>query len=431
MKAIKAKPFFRGVRLRGRKELSENMSAERPDLAGCEIAIPMKQHVGSPAQPIVSAGERVLRGQPIAVGTGTVCAAVHASVTGTVTAVEERADGRGGRCMFVVIAPDGTDDEAFYPSLEQRDPASILQRIRDCGIVGMGGAGFPSHIKLSPPVPVDTLIVNGAECEPYLTCDDVLMRENRDSIVRGAGYMATALGAQRVLIGIERNKPRAAALFEESGLPVILLKKQYPMGSEKHLIYCCTGRKVAPGKLPADVGAVVQNVATALAVCEAVERGKPLIERVVTLSGDGITTPKNLLCPIGAPLSALANACGGIKETAVKMVAGGPMTGTALTGTNAVVTKTTSGFLFMTADETNTQPPTNCINCGRCADVCPMHLMPMQTEFYVNAKEYDKAETYGGVLACIECGACSYICPARRPLAQAIKTAKEQLRRKA
>ena len=427
MKAIKGKLFFRGVRLAGHKSPTQALPAERLKWAG-EIAIPLRQHAGAPAEAIVAVGQKVKKGELIAAAQGGVSANIHASLAGEVKAVEERPDGRGGTGTCIVIAPDEAQETAYLAPLSDPTAEEILARIEACGIVGMGGAGFPTHLKLKPPVPVDTLIINGAECEPYLTCDDIIMKCRRDEIVRGANYMAKAAGAERVMIAIERNKPNAIAAFEETGLAVVSLKKQYPMGAEKQLIYCCTGRKVPLGKLPAHAGVIVQNAATALAVCEAVEEGKPLIERTVTLSGGGVASPKNLLCPVGAPLSALIAACGG-EQGAVKLVAGGPMTGTALTGTQAAVTKTTGGFLLLTKAETNTDAPTNCINCGKCADVCPMKLMPMQTEFYTNAKEYENAETYGGVLSCIECGACSYICPARRPLAQAIKTAKEHLRR--
>ena len=428
MKAIKGKPFFRGVKIAGHKALTSALPAELLGYGG-EIAIPVRQHAGAPAEPVVAAEQHVRRGELIARASGAVSANIHASVCGTVKAVEERADGRGGSCIHIVITPDGTQEDAFLPPLSSPVAEEILTRIEACGIVGMGGAGFPAHVKLKPPVPVDTLILNGAECEPYLTCDDALMKHHTEEIVRGAHYLAEALGVKKVMIAIERNKPEAIAAFEKTDLAVVSLKKQYPMGAEKQLIYCCTGRKVPLGKLPAHAGVVVQNVGTAYAVCEAVERGKPLIERIVTVSGAGIAAPKNLICAVGTSLSALIASCGGVQD-AVKFVAGGPMTGTALTGAESVVTKTTGGFLFLTKQETNTDAPTGCINCGKCADVCPMKLMPMQTELYTNAKEYENADKYGGVLSCIECGACSYICPARRPLAQAIKTAKEHLRRK-
>ncbi len=429
MKAVKGKFFARGIHLHDEKSLSAQAAIER--LTGVtEVVIPLSQHIGKPALPIAEAGQAVKRGQLIAKADGYVSANIHASVAGTVKAVEERTDGRGAKSVCVVIEASEKDETDFMPPLTNPTAEEILARVQEAGIVGMGGAGFPTHVKLKPAAAVDTLIVNGAECEPYLTCDHREMLENRDKIVRGVQYIKTALGIGNAIIGIEKNKPDCIAAFEETELSVVALKKQYPMGSEKHLIYCSTGKKVPLGKLPADAGVIVQNVATVIAVCEAVEEGKPLIERVVTVSGAGVNAPKNLLCPLGAPLSALTEACGGVKEEAVKYVAGGPMTGAALTGANSFVTKTSSGFLFLTAKETNAQEPTPCINCGKCADVCPMKLMPMQTAFYTSAKDYESANKYGGVLSCIECGACSYICPARRPLAQAIKTAKAELRRK-
>ena len=430
MKAVKGKFFPRGIHIPGRKELSSECAIAPLPLPK-EVAIPLKQHIGAPAEPLVKAGDRVLRGQAIGRAAGRVSAGVHASASGVVTEVAERPDGRGGKCLFVVVACDEKQENAFMPPLISPSREEIRARICEAGIVGMGGAGFPAHVKSAPAGPVDVLILNGAECEPYLTCDDRIMRERTEEILRGAEYLKTALGAREIVIGIEKNKPEAIAAFEPSALKVVALKKQYPMGSEKHLTYCCTGRKIPLGKLPADAGVSIQNVGTALAVCEAVEQGKPLIERVVTLSGGGLNEPKNLLCPVGTPLADLIQACGGVRESAVKFVAGGPMTGTAITGADAVVTKTTSGFLFLTEEETNAEPPTPCINCGRCASACPMKLLPMQIEFYTAAGEYAEAEKYGGVLSCIECGCCSYVCPARRPLAQAIKTAKEQLRRKA
>ena len=424
----KPRAFFRGIRIAGHKSPTDRMPAERLS-AIPEVIIPLAQSIGAPAKPVVEVGQAVRRGQCIAEAAGIVSANVHASIAGTVAAIGPRQDGRGGQTDCIVITPADVQEEAFLPSLSEPSAEEILARIAACGIVGMGGAGFPTHVKLAPPVPVDTLILNGSECEPYLTCDDVLMQARKNEVLRGAKYLAKALNASNILIAIEQNKPDDIAAFADSDIDVVPLKKQYPMGAEKQLIYCCTGRKVPLGKLPAHAGVIVQNVATAVAVCEAVEQGKPLIERIVTVTGGGIRQPKNLICPVGTPLSVLAEACGG-EQDAVKLVEGGPMTGCALTGTEAVVTKTTGGFLFLTAQETNTDEATPCINCGRCADACPMKLMPMQTEFYTNAKEYENAEKYGGVLACIECGVCSYVCPARRPLAQAIKTAKAELRRK-
>ena len=426
---LKAAPFFRGVRLAGHKSRTANLPIEPLPVTG-EIHIPLSRHIGAPAQAIVKTGDTVKKGQCIARAVGAVSANVHASVAGTVTSIGTCPDGRGGTIPCVTVAPNGVQETAYLSPLSDLSSEAIIERIKECGIVGMGGAGFPTHVKLRPSAPVDTLILNGAECESYLTCDDALMRARSKEIVYGAKYIAAALEAKQILIAIEKNKPEAIVAFEKSDLPVIPLKKQYPMGAEKQLIYCCTRRRVPLGKLPADVGVIVQNVATAFAVYEAVELGKPLIDRVVTVTGEGVEQPKNLLCQIGTPLSVLAEICGATENT-VKLVEGGPMTGAALTGTSAVVTKTTGGFLFLSGKETAVYEPTPCINCGKCASVCPMKLLPMQTEFYTDAKEYDNAAKYGGVLACIECGACSYVCPAHRPLAQAIKTAKSELRRKA
>ncbi len=423
--SVRAKRLFGGVKIPSRK-----LSAGSPilPLEGVEeVCIPVRQHIGAPATPVVQAGQRVKRGELIAKSSAPISANIHASVAGTVKAVEERPDGKGSTVLCVVLTREG-EEEAFLPPLTNPSKEEILARIEEAGIVGMGGAGFPSHVKLRPSTPVDTLLLNGAECEPYLTCDDALMRSHCDEIVRGAKYLAAALGAERILIGIEKNKPEAISAFS-GALEVVPLKKKYPMGSEKHIVYTCTGRKIPLGKLPAAVGVDVQNVATAFAVYEAIEKGKPLIERVVTLSGKGAKEQKNLLCPVGAPLSSLIRACGG-EQGAVKLVAGGPMTGTALVGEEAVVTKTSSGFLLLSRGETNAEKPTACINCGRCGNVCPMKLLPMQIEFYTEVKDYEAAEKYGGATSCIECGACGYVCPARRPLLQSIRAAKAALRRK-
>lgn len=301
---IRPRVLFRGIRLAGHKSPTQQLPAERIAVP-TEVAIPLSQHAGAPAQPIVEAGQAVKRGELIAVSAGNVSSNIHASVSGTVKEVGARSNGCGGKTDFIVITASETQEDAFLPALKNPTSEEIISRIEECGIVGMGGAGFPTHVKLRPTVAVDTLILNGAECEPYLTCDDALMQEKCAEIVRGAKYLAKALNVSRILIAIEQNKPAALALFEKTDLDVVPLKKKYPMGSEKQLIYCCTGRKVPLGKLPAHVGVIVQNVATAYAVCEAVEQGKPLIERIVTVTGGAIAQPKNLLCPgRHAPLGA-------------------------------------------------------------------------------------------------------------------------------
>ncbi|MDE7454048.1 MAG: RnfABCDGE type electron transport complex subunit C, partial [Clostridia bacterium] len=327
------------------------------------------------------------------------------------------------------------------PSAEE-----IKQRIKDAGIVGLGGAGFPTAVKVSPEKPVDTLIVNGAECEPYLTCDYRLMLEKTDEIARGARYMASALGVSKIIIAIETNKPDCIEKFEAyDDIQPVKLAKKYPMGGEKQLIYTTTGRKVGLGKLPADVGVIVQNVATCFAVCEAVELGKPLIERIVTVSGQGVKEPKNLWAKIGTPVKDIVEFCGGeitvgeknaegeVVEVSVspkKAILGGPMTGTAIASYDVYTHKTTSGVLLLTDGEAAAEEPTPCLNCGMCADVCPMHLMPMNTAFYSAGGDFESAAKYGNVSYCIECGACEHVCPAKRPLIQAIRKTKAALRAK-
>ncbi len=410
--------FTRGIkRISHRKFLSRNQPIT-PLAPVQTVFIPL----GKCALPAAKVGQRVARGELIARASGAMGVNAHASVAGVVSAIESESES-----PYIAIQADGSEKTVYLPPLKNPTAAQIVERVREAGIVGMGGAGFPTHLKLTPNRPIDTLILNGAECEPYLTCDDRLMQEQAQKIIRGAQYLGKAVGAKEIVIGIERNKPAAIAAFQNAPFPTVLLKKQYPMGSEKHLAYAVKGKIVPLGKYPSAVGALAQNVATAFAVCEAVEEGKPLVERVVTLSGEGISQPKNLLCPIGAQFSALVEAGGG-EADAVKIIEGGPMTGKALLSLDGAVKKTTSGILLLCKRETNLENPTPCINCGRCANVCPMRLLPMQTEFYTAIKDYANADKYGGVLSCIECGACSYICPARRPLAQAIRAAKERLR---
>lgn len=415
MNAYFGKRFRGGIRLSSEK-LSRSLPIEKiqpPD----KVTIPLGN-----ARAVVKTGDRVCRGELIARREGKFSANVHASVSGIVILTETRDEGD-----YLVIENDFSVRNRFSEPLRSPTPIQIAERIEEAGIVGMGGAGFPTAVKVSGGKKIDILLLNGAECEPYLTADDRIMRERALEIVRGGQYLARAVGAKRIVAAIEKNKPEAISLFEKTELEVCVLNERYPAGSEKQLIYSATGRKVPPTRFPADIGVLVQNVATALAVKEAVEEGKPLIERVVTLSGKG-AIPKNLLCPIGTPLSSFfpfvnANA------DSVRVLDGGIMTGTRV-GRNAAVAKTTGGFLFLTKDEINDAPPTPCINCGKCASVCPMQLMPMQIEFYAGTGNFTLAQKYGGVLACIGCGACSYICPARRPLNEAIRLAKNELRRK-
>ena len=430
MKAVKGKLYFGGIHPKGRKEMSSSCPIEvmpEPEV----VTVSTSQSLGKPATVTVEKGQAVREGEVIAKADGAISSDVFASISGTVTDIKE-ADGTGGKETYVVITaqPDGKKDKFTFPPLTDPSADEIKSRIRDCGIVGLGGAGFPTAVKVSPKTPVTTLILNGAECEPYLTCDHRLMLEKTDEIVRGARYIAKALGVSEIIIGIEANKPDAIKQFEPyEDIKVVILAKQYPMGGEKQLIYVTTGKRVGVGKLPADVGVIVQNVGTAFAVCEAVELGKPLYERVVTVSGKGIKQPKNLLVRVGTSIKDIVEYCGGEEAAPKKAILGGPMTGVAIASYDIYTHKTTSGVLLLTEEEAAADEPTPCLNCGKCADVCPMHLMPMNTAFYSAAGDFEAAAKYGNVQACIECGACEYICPAKRPLIQAIRKTKAELRK--
>lgn len=431
MKAIKGRLYFGGVHPKGAKALSENAPTEAlppPEV----VAISTAQSLGKPAVPVVETGQTVKEGELIARADGPISSDVFASVAGTVTEIKEETGANGANEKFVFIKQNGSGEKSYFnPLPADADGEQIKARIKECGIVGLGGAGFPAAVKVSPRTPVDTLILNGAECEPYLTCDHRLMLEHTDEIARGARYVARALGVQKIIIGIEANKPECIKAFEKfEDIQPVILKKQYPMGGEKQLIYVTTGRRVGMGKLPADCGVVVQNVATAFAVCEAVELGKPLYERVLTVSGKAVKNPKNLKVRVGTPIRYIVDYCGGELVNPKKVIQGGPMTGVALSTYDVYTHKTTSGVLLLDASEAAAEEPTPCLNCGKCADVCPMHLMPMNTAFYSSAGDFEAAAKYGNVLSCIECGACEYICPAKRPLIQAIRKTKGYLRAK-
>lgn len=428
MKAIKGKLFLSGIHVRDRKSLACGAATEimpEPE----EVLISLSQSLGKPAVACVEKGRKVKEGELIARADGAISSDVFASIAGEVADIKQLTGANGNVETYIVIKGDGSGEKAYLPPLTDPDAEAIKARIRDCGIVGLGGAGFPAAVKVAPKTPVDTLILNGAECEPYLTCDHRLMLENTDEIARGARLIAKALGVEKIIIGIEANKPDCIAAFEKyDDIQPVILKKQYPMGSEKHLIYVTTGRKVGLGKLPADSGVVVQNVATAFAVCEAVEKGKPLYERILTVSGEAVKQPKNLWVKVGTSVKSIVDYCGGESLPPKKVIQGGPMTGLALATYDVYTHKTTSGVLLLSEKEAAAEEPTPCLNCGMCADVCPMHLMPMQTAFYSAAGNFEAAAKLGNTLACIECGACEYTCPAKRPLIQAIRKTKAYIR---
>ncbi|MDY6366973.1 MAG: electron transport complex subunit RsxC [Clostridia bacterium] len=427
MSLRKGKRYAYGIHVPDKKYLSADCPIEVMP-APAKVYISLSQHIGAPAIPVVSVGDYVRKGQLIGEASGAISANVHSSVSGTVIAIDDIVNGLGQKQKHVVIDNDFKYEETLLDDMTDFSPSSLVERIRLAGIVGLGGAGFPTAVKLSPKVKLDTLVINGAECEPYLNCDNRLMLERTEDVYKGIMYAARALDIHKVILGIEANKPQAIEKFakEYPDLEIVVLKRQYPMGSEKHLIYCTTGRKVPTGKMPFDVGVSVQNIKTVIACYEAIELNKPLTEIVMTVSGEGIKTPKNLKVSIGTPFTDIIAFCGG-ENGVVKAVAGGPMMGRALGSFNSFVRKTDSGILLLTEKETSLDEPTNCINCARCAYNCPMRLMPMYIEFYALAGDFKNAEKYGA-MNCIECGSCAYNCPAKRPLVQSIQNAKAKIK---
>lgn len=429
--------FKRGVHPAANKGLSDkkNIVFMPPPSV---VYISTAQHIGKAAKPIVAKGDRVIEGQKIAEADGFISAPVFSSVTGTVKEIKTM-NTPLAKAEHIIIERDETSEETFRlkPLGEkQRTRENILERIKECGIVGMGGAGFPTHVKLQPKDKVDTFIINAAECEPYITCDYRILLEYTEPFLRGALYMAKAVGLDKVYIGIEDNKTDAAnfvsnvAASKGYNVEVKILKSKYPQGAEKQLIYAMTGRKVPTGALPSAVGAVVDNVHTALSVCLAVEDGQPLYKRIMTVSGGGITEPKNFWAAGGTQYGEILSFCGGAKEgkdEPVKFISGGPMMGIAVSDEEIASTKTTSCLLLLTEDEAFTGKPQPCINCGKCAAACPMRLMPMYIDSFILNGDVGGAVKYGAK-NCIECGCCAFSCPAKRPLVQSIRLAKKKAR---
>ena len=427
MNIRKGNRYAYGVHVPDKKSLCADSPIEKMP-APAKVFISLSQHIGAPATPTVAVGDHVKKGQLIGEASGAISANVFSSVSGTVVSIEDVVNGLGQKNKYVVIENDGKDECVFLEPVKDFEPQTLVERIRLAGIVGLGGAGFPTAVKLSPKTQLDTLIINGAECEPYLNCDYRLMLERTDDIVKGTSYVAKALGVKNVIIGIEANKPRAIEAFSSyPDLNVVVLKKQYPMGSEKHIIYAATKRKVPVGKMPFDVGVAVQNVKTVIACYEAIELNLPLTETVMTVSGEGISQPKNVKVAIGTSISDVIEFCGGKNDKTVKIIAGGPMMGRALASTDYYTKKTDSGLLLLTEKETSLRSPSPCINCARCAYNCPMRLMPMYIEFYSAAGDFKNAEKYGA-MNCIECGSCAFNCPAKRPLVQSIQNAKAKIK---
>ena len=418
---------------------SNKLSAGRPIqiLSPPEaVIIPLKQHLGAQASAVVAKGDKVKTGTLIGKAEGFISANVHSSVSGTVTKVDNMIDGSGISCPAVYIKTEGDDWE---PAIDRSDSLikecsltspEIINKIEAAGIVGMGGAAFPTRIKLSPPPgsKVEILIINAAECEPYLTSDHALLIEKGEQIMVGTMILMKALNVNRAVIGIECNKPDVIALMTKlsagyKGIEVIPLKERYPQGGEKQLIDAVIRRQVKSGALPVSVGAIVQNAGTVYAVYEAVQKNKPLIERVITVTGKNLANPSNFLTRIGTPVSVLIEAAGGLPENTGKIINGGPMMGKAMVNTQAPVTKGCSGILLIAKGESFRRQTHDCIRCSKCVDSCPMGLEPSLLMSLTEYKMWENAEK-NYVVDCIECGSCSYVCPANRPLLDYIRLSK-------
>lgn len=426
------------------KEYANKKPIERA-AAPKTVYIPLQQHIGAPAKAIVKVKDEVKLGQKIGEAQGFVSSNIHSSVSGVVKGIKP-CGVPGGTAMCVIIENDFKEElhESVKPNkdIEELSKEEIVGIIKEAGIVGMGGATFPNHVKVSPPpnTTAEYVILNGAECEPYLTADDRLMVEHPDLVVYGIRTLMKALDVHKGFIGIEVNKPEAIEKMTEAAKPypeieVASLQVKYPEGAEKQLIYACTGREVPPGALPIAVGAVVDNVATAAAIARAVKEGMPLVERITTVTGPCIKEPKNLITKVGTKFSEIIEQCGGIKEgvTAGKLLAGGPMMGLAQYTEDISTNKGSSGILILDEEMATAPEPMNCIRCGRCTDVCPAFLQPLFISAYSLKNDFDEAEKHRA-MDCIECGSCSYVCPSRRLLLPSIRQAKREIgakRRKA
>ena len=418
------------------KELSKDHPIEKYLPKG-DLVYPLSQHIGAPSVPCVKKGDTVLAGQKIADAGGFVSVPLHASVSGTVKGIEKRLNATGSMVDWIVIENDQQYQETEFQEarLEDLTKEEILNRIKEGGVVGMGGAGFPTHVKLAPkdPSKIEYILVNGAECEPYITSDYRRMIEEPEKVVKGLQVFLTLFDSAKGYICIEDNKPDCIAKMKElvkdiDRIEVKEMMTKYPQGGERTLIYAATGREINSSMLPADVGCVVDNVETVISVYKAVILGRPVNSRVVTVTGDGIKEPKNLLVLAGTDMSELVDAAGGLKGKIAKAISGGPMMGFALYDLHVPCTKTTSAFLFLEHDAVSEaqEIQTACINCGRCVSVCPGHVLPARLAKLAERGDMAGFEALDG-MECCECGCCSYVCPAKRPLTQAIKSARKMV----
>lgn len=427
-----------GVHPRDNKQYSVHQPITECPLPQKAI-IPLVQHIGAPAQPVVEKGQKVKVGELIAKAGGFVSANIHSPFSGTITKIDSTLDAWGMRIPAIFIDVEGDewlDNIDRTPALArecQLEGKAIVDKIAEAGIVGLGGACFPTHVKLLPPLgkKAEVLIVNGVECEPYLTCDHQLMLEHGEEIIVGIQILMRALNIQKAIIGIEKNKPDAIKHMQDLaskvlGVEVKPLKLKYPQGGEKQLIDACIGRQVPSGALPIEVGAVVDNVATIYAVYEAVQKNKPLISRVMTVTGKSMTKPGNYSVRFGTPLSDVVALAGGVPEDTGKIIGGGPMMGRAMNNINMPANKRVSGLLFMPEKESVRVEPENCIRCGKCVSACPMGLEPYLLSKQAQLQMWDEMEQHS-VMDCIECGCCLYTCPSHQPLLDYIRMGKAKV----
>ncbi len=423
--------FFGGVHPRYNKEMS--IQSYNPiNISSKQLVIPLQQHIGKICEPLVQIGDYVLKGQKIGDGEG-MCVPIHASVSGTVVAIEPRLHPNGQMIDSVVIENDFKDSSVLFKEcdtpLEQLDTDMVLNAIREAGIVGMGGAAFPGNVKaLAALSNVDTIIANGCECEPYITADDTLLRTNPRQVLDGMMILHQVLSAKRMVLAVEDNKKAAIKRLKTlcKKYPLIeiaVVPTRYPQGSEKQLIQAVTGRQVPPESLPVDVDCVVFNVSTFDAIFKAVRLGMPLIERTVTVTGEAVAKPQNFMVPIGTPFNDLIEAAGGLDDDVDKVINGGPMMGVAQGDLSVPVVKATNSVLCLLKDKNGKSENSVCIRCGKCVEVCPMHLKPLYLARYATANKVDEL-IHVNVVDCMECGCCAFICPAKLPLVEKIRLGK-------
>lgn len=403
---------------------------------GEELVFPLSQHIGAPAVPIVEIGERVLAGQKIAAKSGFISANIHSSVSGTVIKIEPRTIATGGRVNSIVIRNDNLYEQA--PPINDKNPDDMTDDeirtvIEEAGIVGMGGAGFPTNVKLTPknPEEIDTIIVNGAECEPYLTSDYRRMLEYTDELVKGLKIVLRLFPGARGVFGVEDNKPEAIrtlknAISGENNIEVAVLKTKYPQGGERCMIKAVTGREINSKMLPADAGCIVHNIDTIASIYQAVYEGRPLTRRIVTVTGDAVNSTHNYYVYLGTNMRVLIDAAGGFKAEPAKVISGGPMMGFAMYNLDVPMVKGSSSVLALSKDDVSASSESPCIRCGRCASVCPEHLLPMKLAQAARHNDADGFKKLYG-MECVECGCCSYVCPAKRQVTQSVKSMKRMI----